>query len=144
MPTLSVVYFSATGTTAMLVDAICAGAQELVSTRAYRVLGTDIVDGCFRNEDALVLVDRADAVVFGKATTMGGPAAQYKAFADASGTDGARVAEKTSYFTVLAAQNGMIWCNLDFPGRYDPAGRNRLGTQVGLVTCQVPPVHQPV
>lgn len=96
MPTLSVVYFSATGTTAMLVDAICAGAQELVSTRAYRVLGIDIVDGCFRNEDALALVDRADAVVFGSPTTTGGPAAQYKAFADASGTDEARVAEKTS------------------------------------------------
>lgn len=84
MPTLAVVYFSATGTTAMLADAICAGAQELVSTGAYRVLGIDIVDGCFRNEDALALVDRADAVVFGSPTTTGGPASQFKAFADAS------------------------------------------------------------
>lgn len=164
MATLAVIYFSATGTTAMLAAAICAGAQELVSTLSYRVLGTDIVDGRFRNEDALVMVDRADAVVFGSPTYMGGPAAQFKAFADASGdrwsegrwkdklaagfTTGTcpngDQSHTLSYFTVLAAQHGMIWCNLDIPGRYDPAGRNRLGTQVGLVTCQVPPVHQPV
>ena len=154
MPTLAVVYYSATGTTATLADAICCGAQELLSTLSYRVLGTDIVDGRFCNEDALVLVDRADAVVFGSPTYMGGPAAEFKAFADASGdrwSEG-RWKDKVasgfttgtcpngdqshtlSYFTVLAAQHGMIWCNLDIPGGCDPAGRNRLGTQVGLAT----------
>ena len=35
---------------------------------------------------------------------------------------------------MLAAQHGMIWCNLDIPGGCDPSGRNRLGTQVGLAT----------
>lgn len=35
-------------------------------------------------------------------------------------------------FTVLAAQRGMLWGNLDLPGAEDPLGRNRLGTQLGL------------
>ena len=154
LPTLAVVYFSATGTTATLADAICSGAQELVSTCSYRVVGTDIVDGRFRNEDALVLVDCADAVVFGSPTYMGGPAAQFKAFADASGdrwsegrwkdklaagfTTGTcpngDQSHTLAYFTVLAAQHGMIWCSLDIPGGCDAAGRNRLGTQIGLAT----------
>ncbi|MET4720969.1 hypothetical protein ABIF63_005075 [Bradyrhizobium japonicum] len=39
-----------------------------------------------------------------------------------------------TYFTILAAQHGMLWCGLDIPGGGDPSGRNRLGSQLGLAT----------
>jgi NAD(P)H dehydrogenase (quinone) len=85
---------------------------------------------------------------------MGGPAAQFKAFADASSyrwsqqrwadkiaagfTTGACAGgdqlHTLTYFTILAAQHGMLWCGLDIPGGEDPSGRNRLGSQFGLAT----------
>jgi len=155
MSSVAIVFFSATGTTAALAEAIRSGASSLSDVTTYRIDGRDIVDGRFCGERALELVDRADAVVFGSPTYMGGPAAQFKAFADASGerwsagawsnkvaagfTTGACLNGDQSYtltyFTVLAAQHGMIWCSLDIPGGYDELNRNRLGTQVGLATA---------
>jgi multimeric flavodoxin WrbA len=151
MPSIVIVYFSATGTTAALADLIESGASELVEVIKYRIEGRVIHEGLFRDERALELVDRADAVVFGSPTYMGGPAAQFKAFADATGDRWSACAWKDkvaagfttgscpngdqsytlNYFSVLAAQHGMLWCNLDIPGGYDALGRNRLGTQVG-------------
>jgi len=82
------------------------------------------------------------------------PAAQFKAFADATSDRWTtqRWADKVAagfttgscangdqghtlaYFTILAAQHGMLWCGLDIPGGVDPQGRNRLGSQSGLAT----------
>ena len=154
MPSAAIVYFSATGTTASLAEAVHSGLAGLLDVAVFRIEGSDIVDGRFRNEGALDLIDRADAVVFGSPTYMGGPAAQFKAFADASGDrwGAGKWKDKVAagfttgtcpngdqsytlmYFSVLAAQHGMIWCNLDIPGGYDQQGRNRLGTQVGVAT----------
>ena len=157
MSTVVVIYFSATGVTERLATAICEGASTLTDAATHRIAGSEIIDGRFRNEAALKLVDSADAVVFGSPTYMGGPAAQFKAFADATGD---RWSERTwahkvaagfttgtcangdqghtlAYFAVLAAQHGMIWCNLDIPGGYDPQNRNRLGTQMGVSSQQV-------
>jgi NAD(P)H dehydrogenase (quinone) len=154
MPSLVVVYFSATGATAKLAEAVRAGASKLLPVVVYPITGEDIVAGRFRNEDALALVDAAEGVVFGSPTYMGGPAAQFKAFADATGDRWSEARWKNkvsagfttgtcpngdqsytlSYFSVFAAQHGMIWCNLDIPGGYDDAGRNRLGSQVGIVS----------
>lgn len=39
-----------------------------------------------------------------------------------------------TYFSILAAQHGMLWYGLDVPGGEDPSGRNRLGSQLGLAT----------
>jgi multimeric flavodoxin WrbA len=155
MPSIAIVFYSATGATRALADAIRAGASAFADVTSYSIEGRDIVDGRFCSERALDLVDRADAVVFGSPTYMGGPAAQFKAFADASGerwsagvwknkvaagfTTGACLNGDQSYtltyFSVLAAQHGMLWCNLDIPGGYDELNRNRLGTQVGLATA---------
>ncbi|MGY3420664.1 multimeric flavodoxin WrbA [Bradyrhizobium sp. F1.13.4] len=86
--------------------------------------------------------------------TWAGPAAQFKAFADASSdrwsrqqwankiaagfTTGACAGgdqlHTLTYFSILAAQHGMLWCGLDIPGGEDPSGRNRLGSQLGLAT----------
>jgi len=154
MPSLVVVYFSATGATAVLAEAVRSGAAGVIEASALRIEGSDILDGRFRNERALERVDAADAVIFGSPTYMGGPAAQFKAFADASGdrwSEGRwrnKVAAgfttgtcpngdqsyTLTYFSVLAAQHGMLWCSLDIPGGRDEQRRNRLGTQVGLAT----------
>jgi NAD(P)H dehydrogenase (quinone) len=154
MPLIVVVYFSATGSTAKLAEAVGTGASTLVRVERSSIAGKDIVDGRFRNEEVLALVDRAQGVVFGSPTYMGGPAAQFKAFADATGdrwsegrwkdkvaagfTTGSCAngdqSHTLNYFSVFAAQHAMIWCNLDIPGGYDALGRNRLGTQVGVVS----------
>lgn len=96
-------------------------------------------------------------MAFGSPTFMGGPAAQFKAFADASSdrwteqkwankiaagfTTGALAGgdqlHTLTYFTILAAQHGMLWCGLDIAGGEDPADRNRLGSQLGLATHPV-------
>lgn len=153
MTAVVVIYHSATGTTAQLAEAIHAGAAEIADATLFRISGTDIIAGRFQHEDIWTALDQADAIIFGSPTFMGGPSAQFKAFADASGerwsekkwankvaagfTIGANLngdqLSTLAYFSVFAAQHGMLWCGLDIPGGYDTAGRNRLGTQLGLV-----------
>jgi NAD(P)H dehydrogenase (quinone) len=83
-------------------------------------------------------LDASDAIIFGSPTYMGGPAAQFKAFADATIVDkcaagftvsGALSGDKFSplqYFHTLAVQHGMILVGLgEMPGQ--PNGLNRLG-----------------
>lgn len=152
---VAVIYFSATGTTAKLAAAIHAGAAEHAEVVSYRICAADIVGGRFENEEVLKLADAADGLAFGSPTYMGGPAAQFKAFADATSGDRwiqQRWANKfavgfttgscangdqghtLSYLSIFAAQHGMLWCSLNIPSGYDPLGRNRLGTQIGLAT----------
>ena len=154
MTSLAILYFSATGTTAALAEEVRSGAAQLLNVVSFRIEGRDIVDGRFRNEYALELIDGAEAVIFGSPTYMGGASAQFKAFADATGERWSEGCWKDkiaagfttgtcpngdqsytlTYFSVLAAQHGMVWCNLDIPGGHDAQGRNRLGTQLGLAT----------
>ncbi|MFC7421642.1 flavodoxin family protein [Iodobacter arcticus] len=152
MPSIVIIYHSASGTTAQLAEAIFAGAQELATPSIYRISGAEIIAGRFIDEAIWAQLDQADAIIFGSPTYMGGPSAQFKAFADASGerwsqrtwankiaagfTIGTLANSDQSstllYFSVLASQHGMLWCGLDIPGGYDEQGRNRLGTQLGI------------
>ena len=154
MPLLAIVYFSISGTTEKLAHAVARGAAGMAEIALCRIAGDDIVSGRFRNDGLLQMIDRADAVAFGSPTYMGGAAAQFKAFADASSdrwtqqrwankfaagfTTGALAGgdqlHTLTYFSILAAQHGMLWCGLDIPGGEDPGGRNRLGSQLGLAT----------
>ncbi|MDE5459918.1 flavodoxin family protein [Bradyrhizobium sp. CSS354] len=154
MPLLAIIYFSISGTTETLAHALARGADGKAQVTLCRITGGDIVSGRFQNESLLETIDRADAVAFGSPTYMGGPAAQFKAFADASSdrwsrqqwankiaagfTTGACAGgdqlHTLSYFSILAAQHGMLWCGLDIPGGEDPSGRNRLGSQLGLAS----------
>ncbi|MET3908283.1 NAD(P)H dehydrogenase (quinone) [Bradyrhizobium sp. S3.3.6] len=154
MPLLAIVYFSISGTTERLAHAMARGAAGMTEIALCQITGDDIVSGRFQNEGLLETIDRAEAVAFGSPTYMGGPAAQFKAFADASSdrwsqqrwankiaggfTTGACASgdqlHTLTYFSILAAQHGMLWCGLDLPGGEDPSGRNRLGSQLGLAT----------
>lgn len=157
------IYFSGTGTTAGLAEAVHAGADEVADVELCRIMGADIVEGRFANEAVLQAADAADGIAFGSPTYMGGPAAQFKAFADATGerwmtqrwankvacgftTGGCANGDQgqtLSYLAVLAAQHGMLWCGLDIPGGCDPHGRNRLGAQLGLASQAVDGVLDP-
>lgn len=152
MTSVIIIYHSATDTTAQLAEAIRAGAAELADASLFRINGEDIIAGRFRHDGVWTTLDEADAIIFGSPTFMGGPSAQFKAFADASGdrwsekkwadklaagfTIGANFngdqLNTLTYFSIFAAQHGMLWCGLDIPGGYDAEGRNRLGTQLGL------------
>ena len=157
MSQIAIIYFSAAGTTAQLANAVHAGAGEVATAQLHRIEGDAIVSGRFQNEAVLAAADAADAIAFGSPTYMGGPAAQFKAFADATSerwsaqrwrnklaagfTIGAAAngdqGHTLAYFTILAAQHSMLWCGLDLGAGLDPAGRNRLGNQLGLVAQAV-------
>ena len=157
MPLLAIVYFSITGTTEKLAHAVARGADGIADVALCRIAGDDIVSGRFQNESLFETIDHASAVAFGSPTYMGGAAAQFKAFADASSdrwsqqrwankfaagfTTGALAGgdqlHTLTYFSILAAQHGMLWCGLDIPGGEDPAGRNRLGSQLGLAAHMI-------
>lgn len=151
---IAIIYFSHSGYTHQLAHAIGNGCSE--SGRAEvcygRILGTDIHHGRFTNETCHELIDNADAVFFGSPTYMGGPAAQFKAFADATSErwetqpwrgkvaagftvganpNGDQVAT-LQYFSILSAQHGMLWQGLDIASVFDHQGRNALGTNMGL------------
>ncbi|WP_247532512.1 NAD(P)H-dependent oxidoreductase [Bradyrhizobium sp. 162] len=84
MPLLAIAYFSISGTTEKLAHAVARGADGRAQVTLCRITGGDIVSGRFQNESLLETIDGADAVAFGSPIYMGGPAAQFKAFADAS------------------------------------------------------------
>lgn len=154
MHQIAIIYFSHSGYTHQLAHAIGSGcaATGQADVSYGRILGTDIHEGRFINESCHALVDAADAVFFGSPTYMGGPAAQFKAFADATSErweaqpwrgkvaagftvganpNGDQVAT-LQYFSILAAQHGMMWQGLDIASVFDQQGRNALGTNMGL------------
>lgn len=153
---VAVIFHSVTGTTKQLAEEIIAGASSIsgVETIKLEIIGTDIVEGRYRNSDILEALSDADAMVFGAPTYMGCVSAQFKAFADATGELWAekRWADKFAtgftigsnlsgdqlntiqYLQIFANQHGMLWASLDIPGNIDSEGRNRLGAQSGLIT----------
>jgi NAD(P)H dehydrogenase (quinone) len=150
---LLIVYHSVTGTTRKLAEAALQGALEVCPAELHCINGDDIHSGRFVNNSLLEAIDRASGVLFGTPTFMGGPTAQFKAFADATGDRWAEArwsGKVAGGFTIgtnpngdqlgtlvqlciFAAQHGMIWCGLDLPGGQDAHGRNRLGAHLGLV-----------
>lgn len=86
MPTVAIVYFSAQGHTHQIAEAVAEGAKGVAGTTVelVRIVGSDIVEGRWKNPEALAKLTAADAIVFGTPTYMGGYAAQVKAFIDAA------------------------------------------------------------
>lgn len=118
----------------------------------YEIVGEDIVGGRFVNSALMETLHDCDAIVFGSPTYMGGVAAQFKAFADATSDHwesqcwaGKVAAGITSgsalngdqgltlqYFSVLASQHGMVWVGLDVTGGDSSTSVNRLGCHLGV------------
>jgi len=155
MTIVAVVYYSASGTTKKLANSVMSGATSLhgVEVLEIEILGSDILEGRYKNQEVLDSLDVVDAIIFGSPTYMGSISAQFKAFADATGdkwsekmwkdkiAGGFTIGSNFSgdqlmtiqYFQIFANQHGMIWASLDIPGGCDPEGRNRLGAQSGLI-----------
>lgn len=125
-----------------------------INVTQQRIIGSDIDQGRYIQSNCLELIDASDAVIFGSPTYMGGPAAQFKAFADASSDrwdtqqwsgkiaagftvganpNGDQLAT-LQYFSILASQHGMLWVGVDIPGGFDEHGRNQSGSQLGLAS----------
>ena len=86
MATICVVHHSITGTTSRLAESVLTGLSNVEGCigKLLTIEGADIVNGRYKNESVLNALDTCDAMIFGCPTFMGGPSAQFKAFADAS------------------------------------------------------------
>ena len=126
MSSVAIVYFSGYGHTAKQAEAVREGAASVACAKVkiYRISETgDLPEG------ALEEIGAAHAIIYGSPTYMGGPAWQFKKFADASSrpwlsqawrdklaagfTNSASVnGDKFStieYFWTLSQQHGQIW-----------------------------------
>jgi NAD(P)H dehydrogenase (quinone) len=154
MPIVSIIYFSGSGHTTKLAEAVQNGAASVagVKTNLLAINGDDIIKGRYQNDEVFAKLDASDAIIFGSPTYMGGPAAQFKAFADACGgkwyggawrdkiSAGFTVSSGPSgdklstlhYFFTLAMQLGMIWVGLpELP--MNDKGINRLSSYSGVM-----------
>lgn len=152
MSSVSIIYFSGSGHTTKMAEAVAAGAASVAGVKAdlIAINGEDIIKGRYKNDAVLAALDASDGIIFGSPTYMGGPAAQFKAFADATGgkwftsawrdkiASGFSISNSPSgdkfstlqYFQTLAMQHGMIWIGLgELP--MQPNGVNRLGSFAG-------------
>jgi len=152
MTTISVLYYSGSGHTTKMAEAVAAGASALgARVHLLAIQGKDIKEGRFQNAEILSQLDASDAIIFGSPTYMGGPAAQFKAFADATGerwyvrkwadkmaagftVSGGPSGDKLStlhYFFTFAMQHGMVWVGLnELPA---DNGLNRLSSYAGVM-----------
>jgi NAD(P)H dehydrogenase (quinone) len=154
MTNIAIVYFSGSGHTHLMAEAVATGAQQVSNTHVelLRITGDQIIGGRWQNDDYLAKLLAADAIVFGSPTYMGGVAAQLKAFID--NTMGAWVGQQWKdkiaggfthsgspsgdkqgtllYLAINAAQHSMIW--VGSAEMLDPGnGVNRLGAYMGVM-----------
>lgn len=153
---ICVAYHSGFGHTARMAQAVHEGAAAVsgVSSALIQV-------GSMTDADWLGL-DAADGIVFGSPTYMGSASPEFHAFSHASSTrwgrqqwkdkvaagfttSGAMSGDKLNtlqYFTVLAAQHGMHWVNIDLLPGGTERDLNRLGGWLGAL-AHCPGDHEP-
>jgi NAD(P)H dehydrogenase (quinone) len=147
---IAIAYHSGYGHTARQAAAVADGARSVDHTEVSLVDVRELTDGQWQ------MLDRADAIIFGAPTYMGGPSGVFKTFADATAglwaedrwkdklaagftNSGHMQGDKLNtlvYFALLAAQHGMHWVNLGLKGGWDRSTGgaedvNRLGSWLG-------------
>ncbi|MCX8855552.1 flavodoxin family protein [Vibrio parahaemolyticus] len=160
MSKIAIIYFSKTDVTGQLARAIAAGLEQQgikqqgeCEILSHRIEGSEIIEGRFVNPNLMDELAEYDAIIFGSPTYMGGVAAQFKAFADASSeswyhqkwankvaagfTSGGALNGDQSctlqYLQTFAYQHGMIWVGLDKISNSGEQNLNRYGVQGGIV-----------
>ncbi|PZV16636.1 MAG: flavodoxin family protein [Leptolyngbya sp.] len=157
MTSIAVVYFSGSGHTHLMAEAIAEGISKVTeNVQLFRIVGEQITHGRWKDDQVMEQLAQADAIVFGSPTYMGGVAAQFKAFVDAASSawfvqqwkdkiaggfthSGSLSGDKQGtllYLSINAAQHSMIWVS---PGEM-PSGSveqgnnvNRLGSYLGVM-----------
>jgi NAD(P)H dehydrogenase (quinone) len=152
-PQLAVVYQSGFGHTAVLAEAVVAGARRAGAQ-------TTLIAVDAMTEADWDVLDAADGIVFGTATYMGNVSAGFQAFAERTGgrcmagawrdkvaagftNSGAKSGDKLNSLTslaIFAAQHHMHWVNVGLPpGWNSSAGSetdlNRLGFWLGAAAA---------
>ncbi len=150
------------GHTRRVADAVVAGAASVPGTRAEAIDVAAMQDGDWAR------LAKADAIVFGAPTYMGGPSAPFKVFADESSKVWFTQAWKDKiaggftcslnmsgdklstlqYLMTLAMQHGMVWVGLGMMPPREPGAPNelnRLGAFIGVMAQagNVPPELEP-
>ncbi|MDG2774915.1 flavodoxin family protein [Vibrio parahaemolyticus] len=160
MSKIAIIYFSKTDVTGQLARAIAAGVEQQgikqqgeCEIHSHRIEGSEIIEGRFVNPHLMDELAECDAIIFGSPTYMGGVAAQFKAFADASSeswyhqkwankvaagfTSGGALNGDQSctlqYLQTFAYQHGMMWVGLDKIINSGEQNLNRYGVQGGIV-----------
>lgn len=145
---VAIAYHSLQGHVAKLARAVADGVGEVPGAITHPVTLDALTAASWET------IDRADAIVFGCPTYMGGASAVFKTFAEQSlrpWLDNLRWRHKVAagfthsqalsgdklhtlqYFTILAAQHGMLWVTLDaYAG--GPTDMNRLGAWLGVIS----------
>ena len=150
----AIVYFSGSGHTQKMAEAVAKGAGAIpgVKVNLIGLRGEDVTGGRWKNDAVLVELDASDVIIFGTPTYMGGPAAQFKAFADttserwfkrawvnklaagftvSAGPSGDKFNTLIYLFT-LAMQHGMVWVGqTETP--FNEKGINRLSSYSGAM-----------
>jgi NAD(P)H dehydrogenase (quinone) len=158
MTNIAIIYFSGTGHTHLMAEAIATGAKITSATNVQllRITGEQIVNGRWKDEAMVASLNSADAIIFGSPTYMGGVAAQFKAFVDGASSAWAQQLWKDKiaggfthsgglsgdkqgtliYLSINAAQHSMIWVGAGEMSQ--PNGVNRLGSSTGVMGQAVP------
>jgi len=154
MKSVSIVYYSGRGHAEKLAEAANKGASSVdgINANLIKINEADIVNGHYKNDETIKMLDESDAIIFGTPTYMGGIAAPFKAFADASvgswfqakwkdklaagfTISGLPSGDKFStlqYQQTFAMQHGMIWISLGEKEAQEN-GVNRLGSWAGAM-----------
>ena len=82
MTIVKVVFFSGSGNTKLLAEAVHQGASRKADSELMEIKGEMIQDGRFKDEEFLSRLDTADAIIFGSPTYMGMVSGQMKCFFD--------------------------------------------------------------
>jgi multimeric flavodoxin WrbA len=157
---VSVVYQSGGGHTRQLAESVARGSRAVhdVDVHLLEIVGSDVREGRWTNEEIFRQLDASDAIAFGCATYMGSGSAIFKAFLETSFDKWKEQAWKDKFacgFTNSASQNGdklstliqlaifgaqmgMFWVGVgDGPGNNWSGGtvndNNRLGSWLGAM-----------
>jgi NAD(P)H dehydrogenase (quinone) len=158
MTNIAIIYFSGTGNTHLMAEAIASGVQKTpdAAVQLLRITGEQITNGRWKDEAMVATLTNADAIIFGSPTYMGGVAAQFKAFVDGVSSVWAQQLWKNKiaggfthsgglsgdkqgtliYLTINAAQHSMIWVGAGEMSQLN--GVNRLGSYQGVMGQATP------
>ncbi|GAA5117994.1 flavodoxin family protein [Luteolibacter yonseiensis] len=165
-PVVSVVTHSPNGHTAAMGKAVALGASSVggVVVHEHAILGTDIHEGRWLNEEILSDLDASHAIIIGSPTFMGCVSSQLKSFMDTTSerylrrrwvdkvgaaftVSGLPAGDKGNMLTTCATfalQHGMIWVGVA-QSPVSGEGINRLGFFAGAAGQALfePPTETP-